>query len=206
MERFATFALISGIFFFIFGTFWQGIAPWIALKKVPMKSLEEVSMEIPKEFYMLADEYPQEFKKYFGKPDKESFKKALIMGRNIYIAEGCWHCHTQYVRPVSNEEFRFGKVSYPTEYATVMQLPQLFGTRRVGPDLIRESGRHSNDWHMAHFKNPPATTPGSVMPRYTWFYDENGRPNAKALAITTYVQWLGSWIKKPMYVLKHKEG
>ena len=72
-------------------------------------------------------------------------------------------------------------------------MPQMFGTRRVGPDLIRESGVHSNDWHVAHFYDPVAIQPGSVMPSFSWFYDEKGRPNKKGLAIVSYVQWLGSW-------------
>ncbi len=201
MERFATFALISGVLFFFFGTFWQAIAPTLTLRSIPVKTIEEISKDVPYEFRMLADEYPEEFKRYLGKPDQASFKKALELGRKVYIAEACWHCHSQYVRPVSNEEMRFGKVSYPSEYANLMQLPQLLGTRRVGPDLIRESGRHSNDWHVAHFKNPPNVAPDSVMPSYSWFFDSNGKPNEKGLAIITYVQWLGSWAREPMYQL-----
>ena len=73
-----------------------------------------------------------------------------------------------------------------------MSLPPLFGTRRIGPDLIRESGRHSNDWHVAHFYDPTLVAPSSVMPKYTWFFDGE-TPNAKGLAVITYVQWLGSW-------------
>ena len=195
-ERFTPVALIAGIFCFFFGTFWMGAAPWLSLKEIPVKTIAEIAENIPAEFYMLADDYPVEFKKHFGKPDKDSFAEALRVGRDWYIAEGCWHCHSQYVRPVSNEEMRFGKVSYPSEYANEMQLPQLLGTRRVGPDLIRESGVHSNDWHVAHFYDPPSIQPGSVMPAYTWFYDEKGRPGKRALAMTAYMQWLGSWVRE----------
>ena len=73
-----------------------------------------------------------------------------------------------------------------------MFLPHLFGTRRVGPDLIREAGRHGNDWHAAHFYNPSLVVPTSVMPRYSWFFDDE-RPNKRGLAMIAYVQWLGSW-------------
>ncbi|MEK6672106.1 MAG: cbb3-type cytochrome c oxidase subunit II [Nitrospirota bacterium] len=202
--KFATIALFVGIGLFAFGTFWQAVAPWLSLKNIPMESMEKIAEKIPPEFYMLAGDYPDEFKKYFGKPDKTSFIEALKTGKEVYIAEACWHCHSQFVRPVANEEMRYGKVSYPSEYQNAMQLPQLLGTRRVGPDLIRESGVHSNDWHMAHFKNPPEVTPGSVMPKYTWFYDKNGRPNKKGLSVVTYMQWLGSWAKEPMYKLSMK--
>ena len=175
------------------------MAPALSLRKIPVKSLDEIAENIPPEFFMLARDYPEEFQRYFGKPDKASFIEALETGKKVYIAEACWHCHSQYVRPVSKEEVRYGKVSYPSEYANVMQLPQLLGTRRVGPDLIRESGVHSNDWHVAHFKNPPGVVPGSVMPSFPWFYDRSGRPNKKGLAVITYVQWLGSWAKPPRY-------
>jgi cbb3-type cytochrome oxidase cytochrome c subunit len=74
-----------------------------------------------------------------------------------------------------------------------MNLPQLFGTRRVGPDLIREGGKRTNDWHLAHFRDPNAVVPESVMPRYDWFFEAEGRPNERGWAITAYVQWLGSW-------------
>ncbi len=201
MERFSTFALISGLFFFFFGTFWQAVAPSLSLRNIPVKSIEELADNVLPEFYKLADDYPVEFKRYFGEPSKASFAEALNVGKAQYIAEACWHCHSQYIRPVSNEELRFGKVSYPSEYANVMQLPQLLGTRRVGPDLIREAGRHSNDWHVAHFKNPPNVVPDSVMPSYAWFFDKNGRPNKKGLAIVAYMQWLGSWAQEPVYQL-----
>jgi hypothetical protein len=201
MKQFATIALIVGIGLFAFGTFWQAVAPWLSLKGIPAKSMEQIAENIPPEFYMLASDYPEEFRRYFGEPSKASFIEALKTGKEIYIAEACWHCHSQFVRPVSNEEMRYGKVSYPSEYQNLMQLPQLLGTRRVGPDLIRESGVHSNDWHVAHFKNPPAVTPGSVMPKYIWFYDKNGRPNKKCLSMVAYMQWLGSWAKEPVYEL-----
>lgn len=204
-EKFATIALFVGIVLFAFGTFWQAVAPWLSLKDIPVKSMTEIAEDIPPEFYMLARDYPEEFKKYFGKPDKAAFIEALKTAKKVYIAEACWHCHSQYVRPVSKEELRYGKVSYPSEYANVMQLPQLLGTRRVGPDLVRESGVHSNDWHMAHFKNPSAVTPGSVMPRFTWFFDENGMPNKKGLSMIIYMQWLGSWAKRPMYELAGRQ-
>jgi cbb3-type cytochrome oxidase cytochrome c subunit len=70
----------------------------------------------------------------------------------------------------------------------------LFGTRRVGPDLCREGGRRSNDWHAVHFFKPESLSQASPMPEYPWFFDGSpDKPNAKGLAIMTYIQWLGSW-------------
>ncbi|HNC74543.1 MAG TPA: cbb3-type cytochrome c oxidase subunit II, partial [Elusimicrobiota bacterium] len=54
-------------------------------------------------------------------------------------------------------------------------------------------GKYDNTWHFNHFKNPPALVEGSIMPSYAWFFDKEGNPNAKGLAIVTYVQWLGTW-------------
>jgi cbb3-type cytochrome c oxidase subunit II len=96
---------------------------------------------------------------------------------------------------VANEDVRFGPVSTAAEQQHELMKPQLMGTRRVGPDLSRESGFRSNDWHVAHFYNPQSVAPTSVMPGYTWFYD--GRePNKKGIAIITYMQWLGSNVEQ----------
>ncbi|MCC6554542.1 MAG: cbb3-type cytochrome c oxidase subunit II [Polyangiaceae bacterium] len=162
-----------------------------------MKTLEEIAPEPSYEFLELASRYPDAFKKYYGEPTAESFHRALRRGRDIYIAEACWHCHSQFVRPVSNENVRFGKVSWAGEYMNEMFLPHLFGTRRVGPDLIREAGRHGTDWHVAHFYDPTSVVPVSVMPRYTWFFDGEV-PNDRGIAVITYVQWLGSWATPDM--------
>ncbi len=203
--EFATIALFVGIILFAFGTFWQAVAPWLSLKEIPVKTFEDIAENIPPEFEMLKEDYPNEFNNAFPNMGmKEAFIEALQTAKKSYIAEACWHCHSQFVRPVSKEELRFGKVSYPSEYATLMQLPQLLGTRRVGPDLIRESGVHSNDWHIAHFKDTSGVVPDSVMPSYTWFYDDNGKPNKRGLSMVAYMQWLGSWEKGNMYQLARK--
>lgn len=196
MERFGASFLIAGVITFLLGFFLQGIMPVITLRKLPIASVEEIAKTIPPEFDQLAEDYPQEFAKYFGEVSSKSFARALEIGKSNYQAEACWHCHSQFIRPVSNEDLRFGPVSVPEEYQNMMNLPHLFGTRRVGPDLIRESGVHSNDWHAAHFYNPQSVAPYSVMPSYRWFFDEHQRPNERGLALIAYVQWLGSWAEE----------
>lgn len=196
MERFGAAFLIAGVVTFLLGFVLQGALPMLTLRKVPVKSIDEIAQRVPDEFYQLAKDYPEEFRRAFGEPDARSFAEALRLGRSTYIAEGCWHCHTQYIRPVSNEDIRFGPVSTAEEYNNAMNLPPLFGTRRIGPDLVRSAGRHSNDWHIAHFYDPRSVSPYSVMPPYRWFFDENGRPNKTGLSTTAYVQWLGSWIRE----------
>jgi cbb3-type cytochrome c oxidase subunit II len=192
-ERFVFIFLVAGIGFFLLGFLFQILGPLVFLRKIPMKTIAQLAEAGPRLYFeKLADDYPEEFKKAFGEPTVAAYAEALRLGRDTYIADGCWHCHSQYVRPVANEPLRYGAVSVASEYQNALQLPQLFGTRRVGPDLIREGGVRSNDWHVAHFYDPTSVQPGSVMPSYRWFFDENGRPNKKGLAMVAYVQWLGS--------------
>lgn len=195
MERVPTIALIAGVSTFLLGFVLMGILPWMGQARIPMQRMEEICRNVPMEFSELAEDYPEEFQRYFGQPDAQAFRKAMELGREVYIAEGCWHCHSQYIRPVANEDLRFGPVSTVEEYNNEMNLPHLFGTRRVGPDLIRQAGRHSNDWHVAHFYEPRSVAPYSVMPSYHWFFDAQERVNERGLAIVTYVQWLGSWCR-----------
>lgn len=193
MERFGASFLIAGVLTFLLGFFLQGVMPMITLRSVPVATTAEIARTVSPDFEQLAVDYPAEFKAAFGTPTPESFARALETGKAWYIAEACWHCHSQFVRPVSNEDLRFGAVSVPEEYQNQMNLPHLFGTRRVGPDLIREAGRHSNDWQMAHLYDPRSTSPYSVMPAYPWYFDAGRRPTARALALVAYLQWLGSW-------------
>jgi cbb3-type cytochrome oxidase cytochrome c subunit len=196
MERFGASFLIAGVVTFFLGFFLQGVMPVLTLRRLPVPSVEEIAARVTPEFADLAVDYPAEFARDFGTVGPASFAQALRLGKATYVAEACWHCHSQFVRPVSNEDLRFGPVSTPAEYQNAMHLPHLFGTRRVGPDLVRQAGKHSNDWHMAHLWDPQSVAPWSVMPRYPWFFDAERRPTARALALVAYLQWLGSWIEE----------
>jgi cbb3-type cytochrome c oxidase subunit II len=152
------------------------------------------------QFTELSKRYPEEFREAFVEPDVETCAEALRLGRQVYIGEGCWHCHSQFVRPVSNESQRYGAVSEAWEYQNELQRPVMFGTRRVGPDLSREGGRHANDWHTVHFFRPKMIVPDSPMPEYPWLFDgDPSKPNKRGLALITYVQWLGSWLDSYPY-------
>jgi cytochrome c oxidase cbb3-type subunit I/II len=87
-----------------------------------------------------------------------------LMGRDIYLSEGCYNCHSQMVRPILAETKRFGEYSKAGEF--IYDHPFQWGSRRIGPDLAREGGKQSNLWHVMHFLNPPQVTPGSIMPPY----------------------------------------
>jgi hypothetical protein len=196
IERFQFIFLVAGIGFFALAFVVSGIVTVNAISDLPYTSLDQMSQNVSPYFVALSQQYPKQFNKYFrGGPTPKNYREALHVGRNVYISEACWHCHTQQVRPVANEDVRFGPVSTAAEQQHELMMPQLMGTRRVGPDLSRQSGFRSNDWHIAHFYNPRSVSPTSVMPSYTWFFD--GRKlNKKGIAIVTYMQWLGSNVEK----------
>ena len=90
-------------------------------------------------------------------------------GREVYLREGCWYCHSQFVRPVTGETRRWGPVSEAGEYA--FDVPHLFGTRRIGPDLTRVGLKYSDEWHLAHFWDPRQLSPDSIMAPYRGLFD-----------------------------------
>tara|TARA_R110002073_G_scaffold118918_3_gene259020 strand:+ start:127582 stop:129930 length:2349 start_codon:yes stop_codon:yes gene_type:complete len=100
-----------------------------------------------------------------------------LAGRDIYIAEGCYNCHSQMIRPFLWETMRYGEYSKPGEF--VYDHPFQWGSRRIGPDLAREGGLRTNLWHYRHFKNPSDVSENSIMPRYPWLL--NGTINFKEI-------------------------
>ena len=92
-----------------------------------------------------------------------------LEGRDIYIREGCYVCHSQMIRPFRAETERYGHYSVAGEF--VYDHPFLWGSKRTGPDLARVGGRYSDDWHRAHLYNPRNVVPESVMPAYPWLFD-----------------------------------
>lgn len=87
-----------------------------------------------------------------------------LAGRNIYIREGCYNCHSQMVRPFRDEAERYGHYSLAAE--SMYDHPFQWGSKRTGPDLARVGGRYSDDWHVAHMNNPRSVVPESIMPGY----------------------------------------
>ena len=195
MERFSFIFLTAGIAFFALAFVLSGVIPMLPVQGMEVRTVEQLASVPPLEFELLRDDYPEAFADAYGDvPLTEAFEEALRVGHRTYIGEACWHCHSQQVRPWGGDEARYGKKSYPEEYHNELNMPPLWGTRRIGPDLIRRGGRQSNDWHVAHFWNPPDVNPLSVMPAYPWFFEDDGKtPNKKGLSIIAYVQWLGSW-------------
>jgi cytochrome c oxidase cbb3-type subunit 2 len=89
-----------------------------------------------------------------------------LEGRDIYIREGCYNCHSQMIRPLRGETERYGHYSLAGE--SVYDHPFQFGSKRTGPDLARVGGRYSDEWHRVHFNNPRDVVPESNMPGFPW--------------------------------------
>ena len=89
-----------------------------------------------------------------------------LAGRDIYIREGCYNCHSQMIRPVRAETERYGHYSVAGEF--VYDHPFQWGSKRTGPDLARVGGRYSDEWHRTHLLNPRDVGPESIMPAYSW--------------------------------------
>jgi cytochrome c oxidase cbb3-type subunit I/II len=114
-----------------------------------------------------------------------------LMGRDIYISEGCYNCHSQMIRPLWHETVRYGEYSKPGEF--VYDHPFQWGSRRIGPDLAREGGRQSFDWHVRHLENPQQLNAASLMPSYAHllkqkinFESIQGRVDAMAMLGVPY--------------------
>jgi cytochrome c oxidase cbb3-type subunit 2 len=95
-----------------------------------------------------------------------AYSPLRLTGRDIYVREGCYNCHSQMIRPFRAETERYGHYSVAGEY--VYDRPFQWGSKRTGPDLARVGGRYSDDWHRAHLNNPRDLVPESNMPGYPW--------------------------------------
>jgi len=96
----------------------------------------------------------------------EPYSALELAGRDIYVREGCYTCHSQMIRPFRAETERYGHYSVAGEY--VYDRPFQWGSRRAGPDLHRVGGRYSDEWHRVHLINPRDVVPESIMPGYPW--------------------------------------
>ena len=89
-----------------------------------------------------------------------------LMGRDVYLREGCYNCHSQMIRPFRAETMRYGHYSVAGEF--VYDHPFQWGSKRTGPDLHRVGGKYSDEWHRVHLNNPRDVVPESNMPAYSW--------------------------------------
>jgi cytochrome c oxidase cbb3-type subunit I/II len=148
-------ALGAGVFFISLAIFVQGLLPFLHPESRTTDITRVVRTDIGELKWM--------------RSDATDYSELEQLGRQVYILEGCWYCHSQFVRPVTGETRRWGPVSEAGEYA--FDVPHLFSTRRIGPDLTRVGLKFSDEWHIAHFWNPRMVSPDSIMPRFVGLFD-----------------------------------
>jgi len=145
-----TVSLLAGFFFATLALFVQGVLPMLEPESRQMKVTKVVRTDLGELKWM--------------EHEATDYSKSELLGREVYIREGCSYCHSQYVRPVTGETRRWGPVTQAGEYA--FDRPHLFSTRRIGPDLSRVGLKYSDEWHLAHFWDPRMVIPDSIMPRF----------------------------------------
>ncbi|MCW8845300.1 MAG: cytochrome-c oxidase, cbb3-type subunit II [Gammaproteobacteria bacterium] len=121
-------------------------------------------------------------------PGVTPYSALALEGRDIYLREGCYGCHSQMIRPFRAETERYGHYSLAGE--SVYDHPFQFGSKRTGPDLARVGGRYSDEWHRIHLMNPRDVVPESNMPRYSWLADSTIDPE-KTVGKLRAMQTLG---------------
>ena len=155
--RFVT--LVAGVLFFFLALVTQGVLPFLE----PSSRTADVTAVVRTDLGQLK----------WTRTEATDYTPVQQLGRRVYLREGCWYCHSQYVRPVTGETRRWGPVSEAGEYA--YDVPHLFGTRRIGPDLTRVGLKYGDEWHLAHFFNPRMLTPESIMAPFRGLF---AMPNA----------------------------
>jgi cytochrome c oxidase cbb3-type subunit 2 len=140
-------ALVAGVLFFFLAVFTQGVLTLLEPSARTTDVTAVVRTDLGQLKWMLSD--------------ATDYTPLQQRGRRVYLSEGCWYCHSQYVRPVTGETRRWGPVSEAGEYA--FDVPHLFGTRRIGPDLTRVGLKYGDEWHYAHFWNPRMLSEDSIM-------------------------------------------
>ncbi|MFI5305249.1 MAG: cbb3-type cytochrome c oxidase subunit I [Nitrospiria bacterium] len=176
IENPSTVFVVAGLIFFSLAVIVQGIMPW----HMPETRTADVEDAVTKKTIQVANYTPLE-----------------LRGRRVYIREGCWYCHSQYVRPVTGESLRWGPVSQAGEYA--YDFPHLLSTRRIGPDITRVGRKYEDGWHIAHHWNPRHVVPDSIMPSFPWLFkpvtgEQTPQLNDDGKALVTYIQKLGTGI------------
>lgn len=122
-------------------------------------------------------------------PGLKPYNALQLTGRDIYVREGCYTCHSQMVRPFRAETERYGHFSVAGEF--VYDRPFQWGSKRTGPDLHRVGGRYSDDWHYVHLMNPSDVVPESNMPAYPWLAEAQADDGTIQTKMRVLKDWAG---------------
>ena len=176
LENPSTIGIVAGVIFFVGSFFVLGAVPWLQAATRSTTVADAVTgLSVQVSQYSPLEE----------------------RGRQVYIRDGCWQCHSQYIRPVTGESLRWGPVSQVGESA--YDRPHMFSTRRIGPDLARVGRKYGDDWHIAHLWSPSEVVHDSIMPRFPWLFDTSTQEAPPPLtgdgrALVAYLQRLGTAI------------
>jgi cytochrome c oxidase cbb3-type subunit I/II len=163
--RARTVLLLAGVGFLGLAAFVQGLLPLLE----PQSRMPDVTSVVRTDLGELK----------WVRSEASNYTELEQLGRSVYLREGCWYCHSQYVRPVAGESRRWGPVSQAGEY--YWDRPHLWGTRRIGPDLTRVGMKFSDEWHIAHFWDPRMVVPDSIMPKFQALFE---RPRQRVALVT----------------------
>ena len=122
-------------------------------------------------------------------PGLKPYTALQVVGRDVYVREGCYNCHSQMIRPFRAETLRYGSYSLAGEF--VYDRPFQWGSKRAGPDLARVGGRYSDEWHRIHLINPRDLVPESNMPAYPWL-EKTAADHATVVARMSALRTLGA--------------
>ena len=122
-------------------------------------------------------------------PGLKPYTALQVVGRDVYVREGCYNCHSQMIRPFRAETLRYGSYSLAGEF--VYDRPFQWGSKRTGPDLARVGGRYSDEWHRIHLINPRDLVPESNMPAYPWL-EKTAADHATVVARMSALRTLGA--------------
>ncbi len=174
--------LVAGVFALLLALFVQGVLPAM----LPETRRETVTRVVRTDLGELK----------WVQAKAAPYTDLELRGRRVYQREGCWYCHSQYVRPINDETLRWGPVTEAGEYA--FDLPHFWGTQRIGPDLARVGLKFANGWHYAHHWDPRMVVPASNMPAFRWLFRSpvtvelaTGEDDQPALPDTPAVRALG---------------
>ncbi|MBA5636757.1 cytochrome-c oxidase, cbb3-type subunit II [Duganella sp. LX20W] len=137
---------------------WIETKPWLLIALVTLVVSVGGAVEIIPLFFQKSTTEPV--------AGLKPYSALRLTGRDIYVREGCYNCHSQMIRPFRAETERYGHYSVAGEY--VYDRPFQWGSKRTGPDLARVGGRYSDEWHKTHLNNPRDVVPESNMPNYPW--------------------------------------
>ena len=166
-------ALVAGILFFFLALITQGILPFIE----PSSRTDDVTAVIRNDLTQLK----------WMVTESTDYTPLQEEGRRVYLREGCWYCHSQFVRPVTGETRRWGPISEAGEYA--YDVPHLFSTRRIGPDLTRVGLKYGDEWHYAHFWNPRMLSEDSIMAPLGGLFDAPGTRSRSSMTVRAIGLW-----------------